>query len=94
MALSGDQVKSGELMFNDRIPVLPGFDPAFGNQAVRKSWVDSTFLPLAGGTLSGPLYLANSAAPATPASGGVLWVEGGALKYKGSGGTVTVIAPA
>lgn len=29
-----------------------------------------------------------------PASGGVLYVEGGALKYRGSSGTVTTIAPA
>ncbi|WP_367134447.1 MULTISPECIES: hypothetical protein [Streptomyces] len=94
VSLTGDQVKSGELTFNDRIPVLPGFDPAFGNQAVRKSWVDSNFLALAGGTLNGALYLANTTAPAAPASGGVLWVEGGALKYKSSAGTVTVIAPA
>lgn len=32
--------------------------------------------------------------PATPASGGVIYVEGGALKYKGSSGTVTVLGPA
>src|SRR5262245_48750471 len=29
-----------------------------------------------------------------PAGGGILYVEGGALKYRGSNGTVTVIAPA
>jgi hypothetical protein len=29
-----------------------------------------------------------------PARGGVLYVEDGALKYRGSKGTVTVIAPA
>lgn len=30
----------------------------------------------------------------TPSNGGVLYVENGALKYKGSSGTVTIIAPA
>jgi hypothetical protein len=36
-----------------------------------------------------------SVAPSTnPAEGGILYVEGGALKYRGSNGTVTVIAPA
>ncbi|MEV4438505.1 hypothetical protein AB0K09_05700 [Streptomyces sp. NPDC049577] len=94
VALAGDQVINGEKTFNTAIPVLPGFDPAFGNQAVRKAWVDATFLPLAGGTLTGALYLNNSSAPATPASGGVLWVEGGTLKHKSSTGTVTVIGPA
>ena len=35
------------------------------------------------------------AAPSVnPAAGGVLYVEDGALKYRGSQGTVTVIAPA
>lgn len=32
--------------------------------------------------------------PPTPSSGGVLYVEGGALKYLGPLGTVTTIAPA
>lgn len=35
-----------------------------------------------------------AAAPATPTGGGVMYVEGGALKFKGSSGTVTTIAPA
>lgn len=35
-----------------------------------------------------------SADPATPTSGGILYVLNGALKYKGSSGTVTTIAPA
>jgi hypothetical protein len=44
---------------------------------------------------SGNLSIANTgSAPSTPASGGVLYVEGGALKYRGSGGTVTTIAAA
>ena len=32
--------------------------------------------------------------PATPASGGALYVQAGALKYKGSSGTVTLLGPA
>lgn len=32
--------------------------------------------------------------PATPTAGGVLYVEAGALKFKGSGGTITTIGPA
>jgi hypothetical protein len=40
-------------------------------------------------------YIANTASvPGTPTSGGVLYVESGALKYKGSSGTVTTIANA
>lgn len=37
----------------------------------------------------GTIWLQNSSAPATPTGGGVIYVEGGALKYKGSSGTVT-----
>jgi hypothetical protein len=41
------------------------------------------------------VFVANvSAEPATPSGGGVFYVEAGALKYKGSSGTVTTIANA
>lgn len=41
------------------------------------------------------VFIANVLAPpATPVGGGVMYVEAGALKYKGSAGTVTVLAPA
>ena len=41
------------------------------------------------------LYVANGTAPAAnPTGGGYLYVEGGALKYRGSSGTVTTIANA
>ena len=44
----------------------------------------------------GVIAIANATgAPAVnPAGGGILYVEDGALKYRGSNGTVTVIAPA
>jgi hypothetical protein len=44
--------------------------------------------------LNGRVYLTNQSAPGTPTGGGVLYVEGGALKYKGSSGTVTTLAAA
>lgn len=41
------------------------------------------------------LLITDTDAPSnTPSGGGVLWVESGALKFKGSSGTVTDIAPA
>ena len=43
----------------------------------------------------GVVAIANGAAPATsPAGGGQLYVEAGALKYRGSSGTVTVLGAA
>lgn len=41
------------------------------------------------------LHMGNGTAPtANPVGGGALYVEAGALKYRGSGGTITTIAPA
>lgn len=45
-------------------------------------------------TISGRAFLSNESAPATPTGGGVIYVEAGALKYKGSSGTVTTLAAA
>lgn len=39
-------------------------------------------------------FIANSAEPATPSGGGTLYVQAGALKYKGSSGTVTTLGAA
>lgn len=39
-------------------------------------------------------FIVNSAEPPTPDGGGMFYVEAGALKYKGSGGTVTTLAEA
>jgi hypothetical protein len=54
---------------------------------------------LLGGTAdpggSNALYIANrGSVPGTPSGGGVIYVEAGALKYKGSSGTVTTLANA
>jgi len=48
------------------------------------------------GTGSGVVFIANAATTpsTTPANGGVLYVEAGALKYRGSSGTVTQLAAA
>lgn len=49
----------------------------------------------AGTAAVGVIGLVNATAPSTsPAGMGQVYVEAGALKYRGSGGTVTVIAPA
>jgi hypothetical protein len=44
----------------------------------------------------GVIAIANASVAPTenPAGGGILYVEDGALKYRGSNGTVTVVAPA
>lgn len=44
--------------------------------------------------IGGTVFLSNQSAPATPTGGGVIYVESGALKYKGSSGTVTTLGTA
>lgn len=52
----------------------------------------STSAAMSGGPL---IYFINATAPsANPVNGGYLYAEGGALKYRGSSGTITTIAPA
>jgi hypothetical protein len=57
---------------------------------------NNVVLKIAGssGANQSALFIANGAQPATPTGGGMLFVSGGALKYIGSSGTVTTIAPA
>jgi parallel beta-helix repeat protein len=49
-----------------------------------------------GGGAGGVVYIANATTVPTsnPSGGGVLYVESGALKYRGSSGTVTILGPA
>jgi hypothetical protein len=68
-----------------------------GNERMR---IDSSGSVGVGGSSFGSgtvvMFIANATAvPSTnPSGGGVLYVEGGALKYRGSSGTVTTIANA
>ncbi len=59
---------------------------------------NTQFSSLAGsfGGGDGVIGIANAVASPTvnPVAGGVLYAEGGALKWRGSGGTVTTVAPA
>lgn len=59
-------------------------------------WDGTTFKHLFWPMASGTAFMANttSVPGSNPVNGGYLYVESGALKFKGSSGTVTVIAPA
>jgi hypothetical protein len=47
------------------------------------------------GSGRGVVFMKNGLAPSTnPTGGGILYVESGALKFRGSGGTITVLGPA
>ncbi len=89
-------VQSDKLQLNGRNANDSGFETmvvfqrlaAGGNVGIRTA---SQF-----GKGQGVVAIANAAlAPSVnPAGGGILYVEGGALKYRGANGTVTVIASA
>ena len=89
-------VQSDKLQINGRNASDTAFEPlvvfqrlaAGGNIGIR------TKSQFGGG--QGVIAIANtSVAPSVnPAGGGILYVEDGALKYRGSNGTVTTIAPA
>lgn len=89
-------VQSDKLQINGRKADNSGFETIFvfqrlgagGNIGFRTS---SQF-----GSGQGVIAVANAivAPSGNPAGGGILYVENGALKYRGSNGTVTTVAPA
>src|SRR5262245_35381043 len=89
-------VQSDKLQINGRNATDTGFETIVvfqrlgsgGNIGIRTT---SQF-----GEGRGVMAIANAgvAPSANPAGGGIVYVEDGALKYRGSNGTVTVIAPA
>lgn len=62
--------------------------------AARVGTINGTDLTLQGTTTAAQLKISNGSAPSTPTGGGILYVESGALKYKGSSGTVTTLGNA
>jgi hypothetical protein len=73
---------SGEQLAFSASPI-PGIDPDTGDS-----------FPSGGYLNPGQLQLENTAVPSTPSGGGILYVSGGALYYRGSSGDITEVAPA
>lgn len=85
--------------------VLPATTSVGNVSAVELAYVDgvtsaiqtqlNTKSPSATPTFTGTVNLTNTTAPTTNLTGGgILYVEAGALKYRGSSGTITTIGPA
>jgi hypothetical protein len=89
-------VQSDKLQINGRNANNTGFETivVFQREAAGGNIGFRTRSQFGGG--KGVIGIANTkeAPSVNPAEGGVLFVENGALKYRGSQGTVTVIAPA
>ena len=83
---------------SNRYPFYDGGTTASGNVRgnVFKSNTQFASTTLAFGGGAGVIGIANATTNPTtnPAGGGVLYVTGGALTYRGSAGTVTTVAPA
>ena len=69
---------------------------AFGNAAMTLDALGNLIVGLsaAGTTAAKTIQIANGTAPTANVTGGQLYVESGALKYRGSSGTITTIAAA
>ena len=92
-------VQSDELQINGRKEDNPGFDPIMVFQRLGAGGAGGNVGFRTGdqfGAGQGVIAIANAivAPSVNPGGGGVLYVEGGALKYRGSQGTVTTIAAA
>lgn len=61
---------------------------------LRTSAITTTEMPTGTGDLVAYIGNCATAPTANPVSGGILYCEGGALKYRGSGGTVTTLGAA
>jgi hypothetical protein len=89
-------VQSDKLQINGRNASDKGFETiaVFQREAAGGNIGLRTTSQFGGG--KGVVGVANAkeAPSVNPAGGGILYVEDGALKYRGSNGTVTVIAPA
>jgi hypothetical protein len=89
-------VQSDKLQINGRKHDNSGFETivVFQRQATGGNIGLRTTSQFGGG--QDVIAIANASVPpaVNPAGGGVLYVEDGALKYRGSQGTVTIIAPA
>jgi hypothetical protein len=64
------------------------------NSTLYNLGIGPTSAPFGGGVYVLGLRNAQTVPTGTPGTGGVLYVEAGALKYRGGNGTVTTIAPA
>lgn len=89
-------IQSDKLQFNGRNATDTGFETivVFQRLAAGGNIGFRTTSQFGGG--HGVIAIANATAvpSVNPAGGGVLYVEDGALKYRGSKGTITTIAPA
>jgi len=76
-------------------PTITGTLEGFGPKILTNGGYGFTNVPVDSHTLQNNIFIANGNVPSgTPTGGGILYVDAGALKYIGTAGTTTTIAPA
>jgi hypothetical protein len=101
----GIDIRSDKSVYFNNKAVLSNNTPLYGIRSgstseyelIKLTASDNVALFAARATIlgGGGIALRNTtSAPATPSGGGALYVEEGVLKYKGSSGTITTLAPA
>ena len=85
------KINFGDSVDNEEAQIV--YDNAFDRLSIFSNGQLGLGLQDSGSGLA-VVYLPNKSAPNTPTGGGYLYVESGALKYKGSSGTVTTVAVA
>ena len=96
LTLASSSTGSGHILFADGTTGTGAYDGF-----IRFDHTTSSMRFASGGGIErmriqsdGTIKISNSSEPSTPSGGGVLYVQNGALKFKGSSGTVTTIANA
>jgi len=98
---TGNSVQNviGETGGNGLVGTVSNHNLGFYTNATLRALIDTSGnllvgLTAAGTTAAKTIQIANGTAPTANVAGGQLYVEAGALKYRGSSGTVTTIANA
>lgn len=97
LIVKGMAAQSGDLQqWQNSAAVILGRLDVTGSAIFKSSLYVGTVTSLGGNTVGTQLQIANvtTASTTNPTGGGILYTEAGALKYRGSSGTVTVIAAA
>lgn len=94
IALYGDGTVGGQFGIGIQPSRVVSFGGGFSARTPATTGASSSGTPYFDADTSRVFVANTAAAPAAPTGGGAIYVEAGALKYRGTSGTITTIAPA